>query len=175
MSELYELNHIVPIFSDLEKGGTSENELKEEDKYDYDQDLAILKSMHHYYFNNGSAIPYSISKEMISYIDDLIPNLKFHGQALTTKILLLHHKFSIVWEMVGRYYPETMHLFYHEIFNLCMGLWADFGDYYAVDTSDITKSTTQLITRVLDSSFLIFKTHVVFLIISWSFSLNFLD
>uniref|UniRef100_A0A3Q7HAZ3 Uncharacterized protein n=1 Tax=Solanum lycopersicum TaxID=4081 RepID=A0A3Q7HAZ3_SOLLC len=103
MSELYELKTIVPIFFNLEKGGTSENEFKEEDDYDYEQDLAILKSMYHYYFNNCSAIPYSISKEMINYIEDLIPNLKLHGEALTTKILLLHHNFSIDWEMVGGY------------------------------------------------------------------------
>uniref|UniRef100_M1D877 Uncharacterized protein n=1 Tax=Solanum tuberosum TaxID=4113 RepID=M1D877_SOLTU len=139
MSELYELKSIVPIFSNLEKGGTSENELKEEDEYDNDQDLAILKSMYHYYFNNGSAIPYSISKEMINYIDDLIPNLKFHGQALTAKILLLHHNFLIDWEMVGGYYPEMIHPFYREIFDLCVGLWADFGNYYAVDSHDINK------------------------------------
>ena len=34
MSELYELKTIVPIFFNLEKGGTSENEFKEEDDYD---------------------------------------------------------------------------------------------------------------------------------------------
>ncbi|KAG5605444.1 hypothetical protein H5410_026936 [Solanum commersonii] len=122
MSELYELKPIVPIFSNFEKGGTFENELKEEDEYGYDQDIDILKSMYHYYFNNGSAISYYISKEMISYVDDLIPNLKFHGQALTTKILLLHHNFSIVWKMVGGYYPEMIHPVYREIFNLCVGL-----------------------------------------------------
>ncbi|WMV29402.1 hypothetical protein MTR67_022787 [Solanum verrucosum] len=139
MSELYELKPIVPMFSNLEKGGTSENELKEEDEYDYDQDLAILKSMYHYYFNNGSANPYSISKEMINYINDLIPNLKFHRQTLTTKILLLQHNFSIVWEMVGGYYPEIIHPVYREIFNLCVGLWADFGDYYTFDSPDVNK------------------------------------
>ncbi|KAK6789394.1 hypothetical protein RDI58_013193 [Solanum bulbocastanum] len=139
MSELYELKLIVPIFSNLEKGGTSENELKEEDEYYFDQDFAILKSMYHYYFNNGSAIPYSISKEMINYIDDLIPNFKIHGHAMTTKILLWHHNFSINWEMVGGYYPEMIHPIYRDIFNLWVGLWADFGDYYAVDNHDVNK------------------------------------
>ncbi|KAK6789396.1 hypothetical protein RDI58_013195 [Solanum bulbocastanum] len=100
MSELYELKPIVPIFSNLEKGGTSENELKEEDEYDFDQDFAILKSMYHYYFNNGSAIPYSISKEMINYIDDLIPNLKFHGQALATK------SYTKIPQLIGKWLED---------------------------------------------------------------------
>ncbi|TMX03042.1 hypothetical protein EJD97_018643 [Solanum chilense] len=85
------------------------------------------------------AIPYSITKEMIDYIDDLIPNLKFHGHALTTKILLLHHNFSIHWEMVGGYYPEMIHPVYREIFNLCVDLWADFGDYDEVENRDVNK------------------------------------
>ena len=43
MSESYELKSInKPIFSNLERGGTSENESMKEDEYDYDQDLAIL-------------------------------------------------------------------------------------------------------------------------------------
>ena len=76
---------------------------------------------------------------MINYIEDLIPNLKLHGESLTTKIFLLHHNFSIDWEMVGGYFPEIIHPVYREIFNLCVGLWADFGDYDAVDNRDVNK------------------------------------
>ena len=74
---------------------------------------------------------------MINYIEDLIPNLKLHGESLTTKIFLLHHNFSIDWEMVGGYYPGTIRPTDRDIFNLCMGLWADFGDYYAFENCDV--------------------------------------
>lgn len=114
--------------------------MKEEEKYDYDQDLTILKSMYHKYFINCSTVPYSISKEIINGIEDLIPNLKFHGHTLTAKILsLLHHSFRIVWKMFGGYFLEMIHPFNHEILNLCMGLWANFQYYYAVEKHDVNK------------------------------------
>ena len=108
--------------------------------YHYDQDLAILKSLYHYYFINGSTIPYSISKEIINYIDDLIPNFKFYGYTLMAKIIsLLHLNFWIVWEMVEGYYREMIHPFTQEIFNLSVDLWAYFGEYYAVEDRGVNK------------------------------------
>ncbi|MCD7472381.1 hypothetical protein HAX54_013610 [Datura stramonium] len=82
ISELYELKPIVPTFSNFERGGTSENEMKEEDEFDYDQDLAILKFMNDYYFDHGGVIPCPYSEKFIDDIKALIPNLKIHGQAL---------------------------------------------------------------------------------------------
>ncbi|KAG5594849.1 hypothetical protein H5410_036081 [Solanum commersonii] len=56
MPEFYELNPInKPTFSNLIQGGTSEIKLKKEDKYDYYQDVAILKSIYYYFFNHGIA------------------------------------------------------------------------------------------------------------------------
>ncbi|WMV37321.1 hypothetical protein MTR67_030706 [Solanum verrucosum] len=84
MSESYELKPInKPIFSNLEQGGTSENEVNKEVEYDYDHCLAILKSIYHYFFNHG-VISYPYSKDFIDYVDASIPNLKFHGKELVT-------------------------------------------------------------------------------------------
>ena len=58
-------NPSYPYFSIL-KGGMSKIKFKEKDEYYYDQYLATLKSMYHYYFNNGSVIQYSIKKEIVS-------------------------------------------------------------------------------------------------------------
>ena len=63
MCELYELKPIVPTYFKLEKEGTSENDLKQEDEYDYGKHLAIMMSMYHYYFHNGSAISFSIQRK----------------------------------------------------------------------------------------------------------------
>ncbi|MCD7454341.1 hypothetical protein HAX54_024353 [Datura stramonium] len=101
ISELYELKPIVPTFSNFERGGTSENEMKEEDEFDYDQDLAILKFMNDYYFDHGGVIPCPYSEKFIDDIKALIPNLKIHGQALVTKILRLHHYFLTVLEIAA--------------------------------------------------------------------------
>ncbi|KAF3681043.1 putative F-box protein CPR30-like isoform X5 [Capsicum annuum] len=74
MPESYEMKPInLPIFSNFEPEGTSENELKnEEDDYEsmtiYNQDLAILKSIHHYHSNHG-VVPYPpYSEKFIDYI-----------------------------------------------------------------------------------------------------------
>uniref|UniRef100_M1E154 Uncharacterized protein n=1 Tax=Solanum tuberosum TaxID=4113 RepID=M1E154_SOLTU len=135
MSELYEFQHIVPTFSNpgLE-AGTSENV---EEDYDYDQDLAILKSMYQYCFNHGGKIPYPISRELINYIEALVPNLKVRGQELETKIVMLESDFLVVMTMAGGFDPDKSHLVYHEIFYLSMGLWGYSGDYYPVDNVDV--------------------------------------
>ena len=41
--------------------------------------------------------------------------------------------------MVVGYQLEIVYPVYCEIFNLCVGLWADFGDYDAVDNRDVNK------------------------------------
>ncbi|KAM3395707.1 hypothetical protein P3S68_004713 [Capsicum galapagoense] len=126
MSESYELKPInVPTFSNLERGGTSESKLEKEDDYDYNHDLAILKAIYHYYFNHG-VIPHPpYSKNFIDYIEASVPNMKFRGQALANKIVMLEHHFLKVMKMAARigYYPEIIHLICHKIFNLSMGLW----------------------------------------------------
>ncbi|KAG5597748.1 hypothetical protein H5410_038980 [Solanum commersonii] len=79
MSESYEMQPInKPTFSNLEQGGTSENELMKEDEYDYNHDLAILKSIYHYFFNHR-VTPYPYLENFINYIEASIPNMKFHG------------------------------------------------------------------------------------------------
>ncbi|OIT20913.1 hypothetical protein A4A49_38821 [Nicotiana attenuata] len=130
MSELYELKPIVPKFSNLEEGGPSNYEdYLNDDDYDYDQDLAILKSLYHYYFNHG-VIPHPSSEELIHYIQASIPNLKIRGQGLVNKILMLERNFLTLWKMAGYYYPEITHPVYAEIFHLSMGLWGNYEDYY---------------------------------------------
>ncbi|KAK6784139.1 hypothetical protein RDI58_017593 [Solanum bulbocastanum] len=53
MSESYELKPInKPIFFNLEQGGTSGNDVKKEDEYDYDNCLSMLMSINHYFFNH---------------------------------------------------------------------------------------------------------------------------
>uniref|UniRef100_M1DU81 Uncharacterized protein n=1 Tax=Solanum tuberosum TaxID=4113 RepID=M1DU81_SOLTU len=122
MSELYEIQHIVPAFSNPGLGaGASEN--VEEEAYDYDQDLAILKSMYQYCFNHGGKIPYPISRELINYIEALVPNLKVRGQELETKIVMLENNFLAVMTMAGGFDPDKIHPVYSEIFYLSMGLW----------------------------------------------------
>ncbi|MCD7454343.1 hypothetical protein HAX54_024355 [Datura stramonium] len=81
LSSKIEALYFEPGFSiNFEQGGTSEyDELKEKEEYDYDQDKAILKSMYHYYFNHGGVIPSPYSKELINYIEDIVPNLKVRG------------------------------------------------------------------------------------------------
>uniref|UniRef100_M1DLI0 Uncharacterized protein n=1 Tax=Solanum tuberosum TaxID=4113 RepID=M1DLI0_SOLTU len=139
MSESYELKPInKPTFSNLEQGGTSENESMKEDEYDYDLDLAILKSIYHYFFNHG-VIPYPYSENFIDYIEASISNLKFHGQELVTKILALEHQFFSIMEMTAEagHYPDKIHPVFCEIFYLSMGLWGYPRDYYPVDNVDV--------------------------------------
>ncbi|KAG5614803.1 hypothetical protein H5410_014627 [Solanum commersonii] len=58
MPEFYELKPIGKLaFSNIIQGGTSEIKLKKEDNYDYYQDVAILMSLYHYFFNHGASIP----------------------------------------------------------------------------------------------------------------------
>ncbi|PHT43875.1 hypothetical protein CQW23_17900 [Capsicum baccatum] len=126
MSESYELKPInVPIFFNLERGGTSESKLEKQDDYDYDHDLAILKVIYQYYFNDGVIPPPPYSKKFIDYIEDSVPNVKFRGQALANKIVMLEHHFLKVMKMAARvgYYPEIIHPIFRKIFNLSMGLW----------------------------------------------------
>ncbi|KAK6785538.1 hypothetical protein RDI58_018993 [Solanum bulbocastanum] len=122
MAEFYELKSISkPKFSNLIQGGTSEK-LKKEDNYDYYQDLAILKSIYHYFFNHG-VIPYpNYSEHFINYIEASIPNLKFCGLALKTKIILLEKRFLAILKIAG-YDPNIINPIHCEIFNLSMGLW----------------------------------------------------
>ncbi|KAG5597739.1 hypothetical protein H5410_038971 [Solanum commersonii] len=131
MSESYELKPInKPTFSNLEQGGTSENESKKEDEYDYDHDLAILKSIYHYFFNHG-VIPYTYSESFVDYIEASIPNLKFHGRKLVIKIVALEHQFFSIMEITasaGHYLvPDIIHPV----------LWGYPGDYYLVDNVDV--------------------------------------
>ncbi|KAF3645037.1 hypothetical protein FXO38_19860 [Capsicum annuum] len=126
MSESYELKPInVPTFSNLERGGTSESKLEKEDDYDYNHDLAILKAIYHYYFNRGVIPNPPYSKNFIDYIEASVPNVKFRGQALANKIVMLEHHFLKVMKMAARvgYYPEIIHPICRKIFNLSMGLW----------------------------------------------------
>lgn len=137
VSESYELKPInKPTFSNLEQGGTSENESMKEDEYDYDLDLAILKSIYHYFFNHG-VIPYPYSENFINYIEASISNLKFHGQELVTKILALEHQFFSIMEITAGHYPDIIHPVFREIFYLSMGLWGYPGDYYPVDNVNV--------------------------------------
>ncbi|PHT43877.1 hypothetical protein CQW23_17902 [Capsicum baccatum] len=126
MSESYELKFInVPTFSSFEQGGTSENELKNEDDYDYNQDLAILKFIYHYHSNHG-VVPYPrYSEKSIDYIETSVPNLKYHGQELATKIITLEQHFLTPMNKAARmgYYPEIIHHVSQQIFSLCMALW----------------------------------------------------
>ncbi|PHT43884.1 hypothetical protein CQW23_17909 [Capsicum baccatum] len=126
MSESYELKLFnVPTFSNFKQGGTSENELKNEDDYDYNQDLAILKSIYHYHSNHG-VVPYPpYSEKFIDYIETSVPNLKCRGQALATKIITLEQHFLTLMNMAARtgYYPEIIHPVSQQIFFLCMALW----------------------------------------------------
>ncbi|KAF3612859.1 hypothetical protein FXO38_35936 [Capsicum annuum] len=104
MSESYELKPInVPTFSMLERGGTSESKLEKEGDYDYDHDLAILKAIYHYYFNHG-VIPHPPYSK--NFIEASVPNVKFCGQALANKIVMLEHHFLKVYgDNFGDYYP----------------------------------------------------------------------
>ncbi|KAM3395708.1 hypothetical protein P3S68_004714 [Capsicum galapagoense] len=125
ISESFELKPInVTTFSNLERGGTSENKLKKEDDYDYNHNLAIVKAIYHYYFNRG-VIPHPpYSKNFTNYIEASVPNVKFCGQALANKIVILEHHFLKVVKMVARirYYPKIIHPIFLKIFNLSMGL-----------------------------------------------------
>ncbi|KAK6784140.1 hypothetical protein RDI58_017594 [Solanum bulbocastanum] len=123
MPKFYELKHINKLtFSNLIQGETSEIKLKKEDNYDYYQDVAILKSIYHYFFNHG-VIPYpNYSENFINYIEVSIPNLKFRGQALKTKNILLERHFLTILKIVG-YNPNIINPIHREIFDLSMGLW----------------------------------------------------
>ncbi|KAG5595310.1 hypothetical protein H5410_036542 [Solanum commersonii] len=79
--ELYELKYNInkPSSSNLIQGGTSEIKLKKEDNYDYYQDVAILKSIYHYFFNHGVISYPNYSENFINYFEASIPNLKFRG------------------------------------------------------------------------------------------------
>ncbi|KAM3302423.1 hypothetical protein P3S67_016925 [Capsicum chacoense] len=115
MPKSYELKPInMPIFSNNKQGGTSENELKTKDDYDYNQDLAILKSIYHYHSNHG-VFPYPpYSEKFLDYIETSIPNLKCRGQELETKIITLEQHFLTVMNMAAHmgYYPEIIHPIY---------------------------------------------------------------
>uniref|UniRef100_M1DFP1 Uncharacterized protein n=1 Tax=Solanum tuberosum TaxID=4113 RepID=M1DFP1_SOLTU len=120
-----EFSELKPIskstFSNLIQGEMSEIKLKKEDNYDYYQDVAILKSIYHYFFNHG-VIPYpNYSENFINYIDSSIPNLKFHGLALKAKIILLEKRFLTILKIVG-YDPNIINPIQREIFDLSMGL-----------------------------------------------------
>ncbi|WMV37311.1 hypothetical protein MTR67_030696 [Solanum verrucosum] len=121
MPEFYELKNInKPSFSNLIQGGTSDIKLKKEDNYDYYQDVAILKSIYHYFFNHG-VIPYpNYSENFINYIEVSIPNLKFRGQALKTKIILLERRFVIILK-IAEYDPNIINPIHREIFDLSIG------------------------------------------------------
>ncbi|KAK4713396.1 hypothetical protein R3W88_019303 [Solanum pinnatisectum] len=108
MPEFYELKHNnKPLFSNL---------------YTRRNDIAILKSIYHYFFNHG-VIPYpNYSDNFVNYIETSIPNLKFRGQALKTKIILLERRFVTILKIAG-YDPNIINLIYREIFDLSMGLW----------------------------------------------------
>ncbi|KAK4733644.1 hypothetical protein R3W88_007905 [Solanum pinnatisectum] len=123
MPEFYELKRIgKPAFSNIIQGGTFEIKFKKEDNYDYYQDVAILKSIYHYFFNHG-VIPYpNYSKNFINYIEASIPNLKFRGQALKTKIIILQRRF-LFFLKIARYDPNIINPIHREIFGLSMGLW----------------------------------------------------
>uniref|UniRef100_M1DHZ6 Uncharacterized protein n=1 Tax=Solanum tuberosum TaxID=4113 RepID=M1DHZ6_SOLTU len=123
MPKFYELKPISkPKFSNLVQGGTSEIKLKTKDNYDYYQDVAILKSIYHYFFNHG-VIPYpNYSKNFINYIEASIPNLKFSGRTLKTKIIMLERRFLSILKIVG-YDPNIINPIHREIFHLSMGLW----------------------------------------------------
>ncbi|WMV37320.1 hypothetical protein MTR67_030705 [Solanum verrucosum] len=81
-----------------------------------------LPSIYHYFFNHG-VIPYpNYSENFINYIEASIPNLKFRGQALKTKIILLERCFLTILKNAG-YDPNIIHPIHCEIFDLSMGLW----------------------------------------------------
>ncbi|KAK6785527.1 hypothetical protein RDI58_018982 [Solanum bulbocastanum] len=123
MTEFYELKPISKsTFSNLIQGETSEIKLKKEDNYDYYKDVAILKSIYHYFFNHG-VIPYpNYSENFINYIEASIPNLKIHGLALKAKIILLEKRFLTILKIAG-YNPNIINPIHREIFDLSMGLW----------------------------------------------------
>ncbi|KAK6785526.1 hypothetical protein RDI58_018981 [Solanum bulbocastanum] len=101
MFESYEMQPInKTTFSNFEQGGTFENELMKEDEYDYNHDLAILKSIYHYLFNHG-VTPNPYLENFIDYIEASIPNMKFHGRKLVTKIVALEHQLFSIMEMTA--------------------------------------------------------------------------
>ncbi|KAG5615854.1 hypothetical protein H5410_015678 [Solanum commersonii] len=132
MPEFYELKPIGKLaFSNIIQGETSEIKLKTEDNYDYYEDVSILKFIYHYFFNHG-VIPYSnYSENFINYIEASIPNLKFHGQALKSKIIMLEKHFLIILR-IAVYDPNIINPIHREICDLSMGLWVDLGNYYQV-------------------------------------------
>ncbi|KAK4733646.1 hypothetical protein R3W88_007907 [Solanum pinnatisectum] len=123
MPEFYELKPIGrPAFSNIIKGGTFEIKLKKEDNYDYYQDVAILMSIYHYFFNHG-LIPYpNYLENFINNIEASIANLKFRGQTLKSKIIILERHFLFILRIAG-YDPNIINPIHREIFDLSMGLW----------------------------------------------------
>ncbi|KAK4716267.1 hypothetical protein R3W88_014605 [Solanum pinnatisectum] len=123
MPEFYELKPISkPTFSNLVQGGTSEIKVKKEDNYAYYQDVAILKSIYHYFFNHGVVSYPNYLENFINYIETLIFNLKFFGLALKTKIIMLERHFLTILK-IAEYDPNIINPIHREIFNLSMGLW----------------------------------------------------
>ncbi|KAK4733975.1 hypothetical protein R3W88_008236 [Solanum pinnatisectum] len=108
MPEFYELKPVgKPAFSNIIQGETSKIKLKKEDNYDYYQD------------------------NFIDYIEASIPNLKFHGQALKRKIIMLEKCFLIILR-IAVYDPNIINPF---IMNFLTCLWVygvDLGNYYQV-------------------------------------------
>ncbi|KAK6793809.1 hypothetical protein RDI58_007262 [Solanum bulbocastanum] len=123
MPEFYELKPIgKPAFSNIIQGETSKIKLKNEDNYDYYQDVAIIKSIYHYFFNHG-VIPYpNYLENFINYTESLIPNLKFHDQALKSKIIMLAKRFLMILR-IAVYDPNIINSIHCESFDLSMGLW----------------------------------------------------
>ncbi|KAG5594851.1 hypothetical protein H5410_036083 [Solanum commersonii] len=121
--DLYEMKCVCPKIREKGKSPMPEfYELKLNDNYDYYQDVTILKSIYHYFFNHG-VIPYpNYSENFINYIEASISNLKFRGQALKTKIILLKRHFLFILRIAG-YDPNIINPIHREIFDLSMGLW----------------------------------------------------
>uniref|UniRef100_M1DD20 Uncharacterized protein n=1 Tax=Solanum tuberosum TaxID=4113 RepID=M1DD20_SOLTU len=131
MPEFYELKPIGKhAFSNIIQGQTSEIKLKKEDNYDYYQDVAILKSIYHYFFNHGVILYPNYSENFINYIEASIPNLKFHGQTLKSKINMLEKRFLIILR-IAVYDPNIINPIHREIWSLWI-YGVDLGNYYQV-------------------------------------------
>ncbi|KAG5595331.1 hypothetical protein H5410_036563, partial [Solanum commersonii] len=118
-SKLYELKSVCPKVGEKERG-TSEIKLKIEENYDYSEDVAILKSIYHYFLNHG-VIPYpNYSENFINYIETSIFNLKFRSQELKTKIIMIERRFLTIFKITG-YDPNIINSIYREMFLLVYG------------------------------------------------------
>ncbi|KAK6784141.1 hypothetical protein RDI58_017595 [Solanum bulbocastanum] len=116
MSESYELKLInKPIFSNREQGGTSENEVKKDDEYDYDHYLTILKSIYHYFFNHR-VISYPYLEDFIDYIRCFNSQLEISWQGIGDSDRCVMEMTSSVVR-----YPDIIHHVICKIFYLSMG------------------------------------------------------